>query len=181
MGNVGHIRDVRRLIVAMSRARLGLYVFARVSLFENCYELRPAFTQLMSRPAELFLSPGERYPTQRPAHVMPRGKPYIVPSMEHLAQFVYDRHMEKVSAMKVRQVMAAKKKEEEQAAIAAAEAVLKGTAKTTVKDGDDEKDDEKMMIVNEVEEPPPPGSKNNRKRAHAATTATTTAATTGAT
>ena len=27
---VGHLRDVRRLIVAMSRARLGLYVFARV-------------------------------------------------------------------------------------------------------------------------------------------------------
>lgn len=26
---VGHIRDVRRLIVALSRARLGLYVFAR--------------------------------------------------------------------------------------------------------------------------------------------------------
>lgn len=43
---VGHIRDVRRLIVAMSRARLGLYVFARVSLFENCFELRPAFAQV---------------------------------------------------------------------------------------------------------------------------------------
>jgi len=27
---VGHLRDVRRLIVAMSRARLGLYVFCRV-------------------------------------------------------------------------------------------------------------------------------------------------------
>ena len=33
---VGHIRDVRRLVVAMSRARLGLYVFCRKSLFENC-------------------------------------------------------------------------------------------------------------------------------------------------
>ncbi len=26
---VGHLRDVRRLVVAMSRARLGLYVFGR--------------------------------------------------------------------------------------------------------------------------------------------------------
>jgi hypothetical protein len=26
---IGHIRDVRRLVVAMSRARLGLYVFCR--------------------------------------------------------------------------------------------------------------------------------------------------------
>ena len=43
---VGHLRDVRRLIVAMSRARLGLYVFARVSLFQNCFELRPAFSQV---------------------------------------------------------------------------------------------------------------------------------------
>ena len=41
---VGHLRDVRRLVVAMSRARLGLYVFARVALFQNCFELTPAFS-----------------------------------------------------------------------------------------------------------------------------------------
>lgn len=40
---VGHLRDVRRLVVAMSRARLGLYVFANVSLFNNCFELSPTF------------------------------------------------------------------------------------------------------------------------------------------
>ena len=43
---VGHLRDVRRLVVAMSRARLGLYIFARVDLFRNCYELSPAFRQV---------------------------------------------------------------------------------------------------------------------------------------
>lgn len=43
---VGHLRDVRRLVVAMSRARLGLYVFARVSLFNNCFELTPAIHQV---------------------------------------------------------------------------------------------------------------------------------------
>ncbi|CAF5035385.1 unnamed protein product, partial [Rotaria sp. Silwood1] len=32
---VGHLRDVRRLVVAMSRARLGLYIFGRVNLFER--------------------------------------------------------------------------------------------------------------------------------------------------
>merc|ERR1712086_253139 len=36
---VGHLRDVRRLVVAVSRARLGLYIFCRKSLFENRYEL----------------------------------------------------------------------------------------------------------------------------------------------
>lgn len=40
---VGHLRDVRRLIVAMSRARLGLYIVGRQSLFSNCFELQPAF------------------------------------------------------------------------------------------------------------------------------------------
>lgn len=46
---VGHIRDVRRLVVAMSRARLGLYVLARVSLFKNCFELRPTFSLVSVR------------------------------------------------------------------------------------------------------------------------------------
>ena len=41
--HVGHLRDVRRLVVAMSRARLGLYIVARVSLFRRCNELQPAF------------------------------------------------------------------------------------------------------------------------------------------
>ncbi|KAF5195306.1 Rna helicase aquarius [Thalictrum thalictroides] len=53
---VGHIRDVRRLIVAMSRARLGLYVFGRRSLFEQCYELQPTFQQLLQRPDLLALN-----------------------------------------------------------------------------------------------------------------------------
>ena len=39
----GHLRDVRRLVVAMSRSRLGLYVFGRAALFGNCYELQPTF------------------------------------------------------------------------------------------------------------------------------------------
>lgn len=41
--HVGHLRDVRRLVVAMSRARLGLYILAKVSLFHSCTELQPAF------------------------------------------------------------------------------------------------------------------------------------------
>lgn len=56
---VGHIRDVRRLVVAMSRARLGLYIFGRRELFANCYELQPAFSQLLARPVRLALHPQE--------------------------------------------------------------------------------------------------------------------------
>merc|ERR1711902_299868 len=63
--NVGHLRDVRRLVVAMSRARLGLYIFARVSLFKNCFELQPAFNILMRRPLQLHLCPNEVVPCKR--------------------------------------------------------------------------------------------------------------------
>jgi len=44
--SVGHLRDIRRLIVALSRSRLGLYVFCRSSLFENCFELCESFQRL---------------------------------------------------------------------------------------------------------------------------------------
>uniref|UniRef100_A0A8C4R663 RNA helicase aquarius n=1 Tax=Eptatretus burgeri TaxID=7764 RepID=A0A8C4R663_EPTBU len=60
---VGHLRDVRRLVVAMSRARLGLYVLARVPLFQNCFELTPAFRILTARPLRLHLVPSQTYPT----------------------------------------------------------------------------------------------------------------------
>ncbi|CAJ1933008.1 unnamed protein product [Sphenostylis stenocarpa] len=56
---VGHLRDVRRLVVAMSRARLGLYVFCRRSLFEQCYELQPTFQLLLKRPDHLALNVNE--------------------------------------------------------------------------------------------------------------------------
>ena len=56
---VGHLRDARRLVVAVSRARLGLYIFGRQALFGNCYELAPAFRQLLARPTHLALHPQE--------------------------------------------------------------------------------------------------------------------------
>ena len=57
---VGHVRDVRRLVVAVSRARLGLYVFCRKALFETAYVLTPVFNQLLKRPPVLQLALGER-------------------------------------------------------------------------------------------------------------------------
>jgi intron-binding protein aquarius len=46
---VGHLRDVRRLVVSLSRARLGLYIFGRASLFSSCYEISPALGQLLKK------------------------------------------------------------------------------------------------------------------------------------
>jgi intron-binding protein aquarius len=45
--HIGHIRDPRRLTVALSRARLGLYVFGRRSMFETCLELSRAFEAML--------------------------------------------------------------------------------------------------------------------------------------
>jgi len=63
--NIGHLRDVRRLIVAMSRARLGLYIFARVNLFGSCFELSSVFNMLLNRSNKLHLVTMETFPTPR--------------------------------------------------------------------------------------------------------------------
>lgn len=58
--HAGHIRDVRRLVVAMSRSRLGLYVFGRVGLFESCFELARSFSVFAARSHQLQIVPQER-------------------------------------------------------------------------------------------------------------------------
>ena len=97
--NIGHLRDVRRLVVAMSRARLGLYVFARVNLFRNCFELSPAFNILCSRPVDgLHLCPNEVHPTTRQANVQ-APNPLIIGDMPQMCKFVYDFYAKKVAAL----------------------------------------------------------------------------------
>jgi intron-binding protein aquarius len=65
--SIGHIRDVRRLVVALSRARLGLYVFCRMTIFEKCPELKLALDIFMekSQQTKLQLVGGESYPSSR--------------------------------------------------------------------------------------------------------------------
>ncbi|KAK2508328.1 hypothetical protein MC885_011569, partial [Smutsia gigantea] len=90
---VGHLRDVRRLVVAMSRARLGLYIFARVSLFQNCFELTPAFSQLTARPLHLHIIPTEPFPTNRKNGERPSHEVQIIKNMPQMANFVYNMYM----------------------------------------------------------------------------------------
>ncbi|KAH9608634.1 hypothetical protein KSS87_011141 [Heliosperma pusillum] len=84
---VGHLRDVRRLVVAMSRARLGLYVFCRRSLFEQCYELQPTFQRLLQRPDQLALNLSE-YVTNTDRHVEETGPVYLVSGVEEMGNIV---------------------------------------------------------------------------------------------
>ncbi|XP_047033898.1 RNA helicase aquarius [Helicoverpa zea] len=98
---VGHVRDLRRLIVAASRARLGLYIFARANLFRNCFELQPTFNQLVERPLELELVPGERWPAQRGASALvPDAMTLRIRDMPHMAQYVYDMYLDRVRQCK---------------------------------------------------------------------------------
>ncbi|GFP96301.1 intron-binding protein aquarius [Phtheirospermum japonicum] len=90
---VGHLRDVRRLVVAMSRARLGLYVFCRRSLFEQCYELQPTFQLLLQRPDHLALNLGE-VTSYTDRHVEDTGPVQLVSGVEEMATLVnYKMHM----------------------------------------------------------------------------------------
>ncbi|TQV92575.1 DEAD helicases superfamily protein (Aquarius) [Cordyceps javanica] len=93
---VGYLRDVRRMTVAMSRARLGLYILGRREIFEACHELRPAFDILLSRPDKLMLVTGELWPTQRPATTGedggtgPVADEVAMEGVEHLGQYVFE-------------------------------------------------------------------------------------------
>ncbi|KAJ9685073.1 hypothetical protein PVL29_017200 [Vitis rotundifolia] len=85
--SVGHLRDVRRLVVAMSRARLGLYVFCRRFLFEQCYELQPTFQLLLPRPDHLALNLNETTSfTDR--HVADPGLVQLVSGVEEMSGIV---------------------------------------------------------------------------------------------
>lgn len=100
---VGHIRDIRRLVVAMSRARFGLYVFGRANLFRNCFELQPVFRLLMDRPQELHLLPDETFPCERTTDQdvsVLQDRTKIVHNMTEMADFVFKLYMSKVEAIK---------------------------------------------------------------------------------
>jgi intron-binding protein aquarius len=74
----------------MSRSRLGLYVFGRASLFANCYELQPAFSQMLARPQQLALVPGEHYGhCTRELSAVPPAQ--LVSGVEHMGGIV--QHM----------------------------------------------------------------------------------------
>lgn len=62
--HIGYLRDMRRMTVALSRARLGLYVLGRKEVFESCFELQEAWKRLTcdgQRSYKLSLVTGEMY------------------------------------------------------------------------------------------------------------------------
>lgn len=102
---MGYLRDVRRMTVAFSRARLGLYVLGRREVFEACPELRPAFDVLLQRPDKLMLVTGELWPTERPSteeEAVVEGE-VAMEGVEHIGQYVYEMSMTKMKQLQEEQ------------------------------------------------------------------------------
>jgi intron-binding protein aquarius len=92
--------------VALSRARLGLYILGRREVFETCYELKPAFELLLQRPDKLTLATGELWPSERVQSNedgdVVKGEA-VMEGVEHLGQYVFE-----MTTSKVKQLRAAK-------------------------------------------------------------------------
>jgi len=88
--SVGHLRDIRRLIVAVSRARLGMYVFCRQGLFAQCHDLKRVMELFNNRPTKLELVRGEDHNTQRKAdEQIPTEKKFVVDDVTVLGSIVH--------------------------------------------------------------------------------------------
>ncbi|OAP55227.1 hypothetical protein AYL99_10927 [Fonsecaea erecta] len=94
----GYLRDIRRLTVTLSRARLGLYILGRKELFASCFEMRPAMTILSERPHKLVVTTGEMFPTTRLLEEEVENTSEME-GVEHLGQYVYEMTQAKVKAL----------------------------------------------------------------------------------
>ncbi|PNP40630.1 hypothetical protein TGAMA5MH_07628 [Trichoderma gamsii] len=102
---VGYLRDVRRMTVAFSRARLGLYVLGRREVFEACPELRPAFDVLLQRPDKLMLVTGELYGAERQntEEDGPVEGEVAMEGVEHIGQYVFEMTQTKINQLQAEQ------------------------------------------------------------------------------
>jgi len=102
---VGYLRDLRRLTVALSRARLGLYILGRRAVFESCYELRDAFSLLLRRPDKLALVTGELWPSKRlladeTDDTKKLEGEVVMEGVEHLGQWVFEMTKTKIAELR---------------------------------------------------------------------------------
>ncbi|KIW94604.1 uncharacterized protein Z519_04580 [Cladophialophora bantiana CBS 173.52] len=96
--SVGYLRDIRRLTVALSRARFGLYIIGRKELFASCFEMKPAMDILLQRPTKLVVTTGEMFPTARLLEDEVESTSEME-GVEHLGQYVYEMTQAKVKAL----------------------------------------------------------------------------------
>ena len=89
--------------MALSRARLGLYILGRREVFDACYELREAFELLFKRPSKLTLVTGELWPSERTlAEEVDKELPgeAVMEGVEHLGEYVVQMTKTKIEQLR---------------------------------------------------------------------------------
>ena len=94
----GYLRDIRRLTVALSRARLGLYILGRRNVFETLPTTSRAFQLLLERPERLMLTNDETFPASRLLTEDAEGTE--MEGVEHLGQYVFEMTQAKMEMLK---------------------------------------------------------------------------------
>jgi intron-binding protein aquarius len=148
---IGYLRDIRRLTVALSRARLGLYVLGRRSVFESVFELKPAFDVLLQRPDKLTLVTDEMFGETRRSVEQGEGEEEVqgavMEDVEHLGKYVYEMTKAKVEAIKANGGQMPSRE------ITMGEAGVNGGVKGEDHDDDDDDDrPENVLVPEEVPE-----------------------------
>ncbi|RMZ82812.1 hypothetical protein DV737_g1885, partial [Chaetothyriales sp. CBS 132003] len=89
--HAGFMNDLRRITVALSRARLGFYVLGRQALWEQCLALRPAMDLFLTRPTNL-VKEAAAEEDENESGVELQG-------VEHLGQYVYEMTQAKIKQL----------------------------------------------------------------------------------
>lgn len=87
--SAGHLRDVRRWVVAVSRVRLGLWVFGRMALMETIDETKQIVDMFKRRPTALVIDPLERFSENcegMRSCDAPVAKPLFISSADEMAR-----------------------------------------------------------------------------------------------
>lgn len=148
--SIGYLRSIRRLTVALSRARLGLYILGRRSVFESVFELKPAFDILLQRPDKLELVTDEMFgETRRPVDAAgPVPGEAQMQDVEHLGRYVYEMTKAKVEAIKANGgVMPSTAPE-----VQMSDDGINGVAPAPVEDEEDDDRPENVLVPEEVSE-----------------------------
>lgn len=87
--SVGYLRDIRRLIVGLSRAKLGLYIFYHENLFQHYKEFNTAVQSLKVKSNKLELVGNEGYPSTRLVDSVDKNLMHTINNVTEMGLLVY--------------------------------------------------------------------------------------------
>ncbi|KAG5519202.1 hypothetical protein PMAC_002290 [Pneumocystis sp. 'macacae'] len=96
--DLGYLKELDRLIVAISRARLGLYILGRRNIFESSFELKPIISKIKNSD-KLQLVHGEMWPSDRKVDDKVENI-FEIEGVEHLGVYVYEMSKKALEKLK---------------------------------------------------------------------------------